>query len=467
MTFFALEHFSVDYELDPVVRALPAGANGIRLSAIRDVLQGCGLSTHARKDVALGDISKLVNQGCLAILPIRLSNPKTGEWGHYVVAGWAENGKEFRGIDVLGVSGPFDSFLNSEMFDGFGRTVLLVGPPADDSPRPLRVAPNTVDFGKVRIDGPQSLIEPRLPVVLKNEGERPILLSRAESACGCVRCDYPGGLIDPGQSTEVQVVLMPEIVQVGPQRREVAIRPVGQDPILIEVLVEGFQRSKPEVDRDTSRSIVASPLQKACPNGCLLHLREDDLDLADRVSVDWSAFDRTQVESPASNEPQPLARYRRCSEATSPVIGVLSDQSTIDALLEQRNVVLRVPLQEAVSRFVNVRVRLRPPLTIQNPVRTLTSPQSSLVIVLEGSAERVRELRVVKTVPDGLCELQAIPRATEEFEVLASTEGSGLFWADIPLRYDRLGNSSVGLVKLAASLDGSEVVVPLRILLKK
>jgi hypothetical protein len=100
------------------------------------------------------------------------------------------------------------------------------------------VGESTHDFGTIKeADGPVSHI-----FKFKNEGEIPLVITKATASCGCTQPEYPKEPVAPGKTGEIKVTFNPS--GNAPFTKTISIfsnGKVGSSVLTIKGVVEGKQ----------------------------------------------------------------------------------------------------------------------------------------------------------------------------------------------------------------------------------
>ena len=214
VTFFTLEYFHYEkYRTKHIVTAMPPTEQGIRLSDMRDVLDGYGLHTFARQKVNCNELKRVVRPGTLAIVPFKISEDRH----HYVVLiHHPERGLLL--IDPPRSATPFKDDWAIQHLPDFDGVVLLVrgnGSPGKMQADVVECEPDSYDMGSIDLKGPTSSIPTEKSITLHNPSDRSIMVSEVKTSCGCVHCKWTGGLLAPGGTVTVPVTLLPNSWGVG------------------------------------------------------------------------------------------------------------------------------------------------------------------------------------------------------------------------------------------------------------
>lgn len=241
VSLFALEHFGISYELAHVKSALRQTDRGIRLGDIHELLLAYGLACEARQNVDPVALQRSVQDGYLAIFPIRTGKNSD----HFLVALLGEN-EEPKAVDVLRRVTPLRDLVFDSHLSVYSGVVLLVRA-ADSRPARdrtlmggrVRATPAVVELGAFPLDGPEGMVKRRAEVVLENTSSKPVLIKSVIVACGCTDLDWKGGVIRAGAKQPVSVTARPVAWGAGKQRKGMTFKFLDDSELKVEVVGEG------------------------------------------------------------------------------------------------------------------------------------------------------------------------------------------------------------------------------------
>ncbi len=235
VTMFALQYFDVEFDVEVLRDALPPSPEGIRLLDIVHVLRGYGLETVARKSVDIDGFRTMHDRGWIGIVPV-LFRSAGGFQGHYLVTLRDRSGRHVA-ADILNHIVPIEKRLTEGVLSVHGGTVVFVTASAQerstgDSEPPMvppgvRLDRTSVDLGEFVVSGVEGIRTQTVEFELKNESDRPVIVSNIETSCGCTAPAWRKGIILPGKGRIVPVTIRQSAWGTGPNRRYVEIAFVG------------------------------------------------------------------------------------------------------------------------------------------------------------------------------------------------------------------------------------------------
>jgi hypothetical protein len=220
VTALVLSCFAKENRWDQMVAAIPSAECGTRFSDIKMWLEANGLACEARKNVSLKLLGTSLPVNTAAIFPIKANNDN-----HYVVViHHPQKGKLFLNPPGSPPAPLLDAVDNPflEPMDGI---VLLISQNSKGGQQAsaLRIASGDhIKLGKISLDSPNSSKADHYSVRITNDSDRPILVSRLTTSCGCVNPEWMGGMLRPKEAREVSFGVSKGAWGDGYQERETA-----------------------------------------------------------------------------------------------------------------------------------------------------------------------------------------------------------------------------------------------------
>ncbi len=206
VTILTLACFGIHYDLRQLAEALPPTREGISFADVQTFLEANGLRCVARQGVSLAELCAALRPGTMALFAAQ----GPGGYHHYFAAIHHPD----KGCLLLDPPRrppiPLAEAAAHPHLQPLSGLVLFVG--RDEAPvrqaSRVTVAPSIVELGRFSTTDSEASIPRRHQVIATNTSDHPVLVSRIPSACGCIRSEWSGGVLRPGESRAISFVIV-------------------------------------------------------------------------------------------------------------------------------------------------------------------------------------------------------------------------------------------------------------------
>ena len=273
VALLALSLFDTNFDPMLVDRELKPAADGIRMSALKGVLEAHGLTVSGRAEAPLPELARLLSRGQLAILAVRSTSSANL---HYVAICRAPDGD----VLLLDPPGRFDvlSRWTNAQLEKYGRmTALICSRDSTEAPlfTHLTLSPDAVVLDAAA-DAQQDSIA--VHVLLQDTADRPLAITGVSTPCGCIRLDWRGGVIPARGKSTVEINVLKSRWGIGPQAK--AIEFMFADGTSARLPIEGeLISAKTAASISSGTRVIRVPME--CGKSHFRRMEWIDLEKAD------------------------------------------------------------------------------------------------------------------------------------------------------------------------------------------
>lgn len=219
---FALKWYGAEFDPKVLMDALSPTNSGVKLLAVKHVLEAHGLIVEEREKVTDRDVSTKLPRDCIAIVTVA---GKT-KVKHLVIACW-QRGQVLCVDPPAGVM-PFEQAYQEDALKAGGSIALLVRQRTERSISATRqdnfveFVPGKLEFGEMLVSSNSEPIKKHMTI--RNVGRSPLLLVSVESSCGCTAVHTDGGLLHEREEKTIDVTVRPSAWGLGRIERQVKLK---------------------------------------------------------------------------------------------------------------------------------------------------------------------------------------------------------------------------------------------------
>ncbi|WP_010586674.1 DUF1573 domain-containing protein [Schlesneria paludicola] len=403
-TLFILRHFDLNYSLNALDASFHPDDRGIPMSEIVSVLEAYGLECHPRKGVTVRDVTRMVDRGYLALIPVTLKNGR----GHYLVGVKHAKTNELLAVDVPTLVAGLDQAITDAKLKETNGVVAFVSqnPRRPQRKIDVRFDQSVIDLGEIH---PSDTAIRTVDAELVNHSASPVIVDEILTSCGCTTPNWTCGLIGANEKKTISFKVSVLGWTSGKQTKTVKAKLTGGDNTNLFITgtgvdaqqVHGIFVSPKKIEVDATSLFLPANQEPEAPQFKFVVTGDADsvAALRSKTGTDW-------LESKVNVLPNDAAFQDSLAEV---VVSVLRNEASRSALQKGRTTCQLSLFKELLPNDEPIKVAVvvtRKPMaklksSIQEPI---TSGESASVEIASAvpSIGHKMALKSIKSSPEGL-----------------------------------------------------------------